>query len=300
MGEALEKMFVYGAANAYREYGIWGVISVVLVLLAFVLVLRLFKAVWMNRLVIEDFVSNFYRLMDSQVKTETVHSGLCGFVLLIAAFTEWPYFMYVLLRVFICGSSAYFASRLYSRNRVPLTWLFGTIAVLFNPILPVRMARSDWQATNVIAAVIFIGFSVYLNWGSLWQRKSRKLQQTRLLVRAVVAICERMHSQETRILELDTADSAQSDFFVVASAADHQHAITIANEIELRLKNDWGLSKLLDGRTCGWILLDYVDFEVHIFLKEQRAFYDIERARKSAKSFTLAEFEATIKRYRSG
>jgi len=122
-----------------------------------------------------------------------------------------------------------------------------TIAVLFNPILPVRMARSDWQATNVIAAVIFIGFSVYLNWDSLSQRQSRKIQQTRLLVRTVAKICGRMHGQEIRILELDPADSALSDFFVITTAADHQHAITIANEIELRLKNDWGLSQLLDG-----------------------------------------------------
>jgi ribosome-associated protein len=233
--------------------------------------------------------------MNGQVKTETIYSGACAAVLLVAAFTEWPYFMYVLLRVFICGSSAYIASSLYSRNRVPLTWLFGTIAVLFNPVLPVRMARSDWQATNVIAAVILIGFSVYLNWDSLWRRKSRKLKQTKVLVRAVAAICERMLGQEIRILELAPADSAISDFFVVTSAADQQHAITIANEIELRLKNDWGLSQLLGGRTCGWILLDYVDLEVHIFLKEQRAFYDIERARKSAKSFTPEEFEAAMK-----
>jgi len=56
----------------------------------------------------------------------------------------------------------------------------------------------------------------------------------------------------------------------------------------------------LDGRTCGWILLDYVDFEVHIFPKDQRAFYDIERARKSAKSFTPTEFDKTIKHCRCG
>jgi ribosome-associated protein len=107
-----------------------------------------------------------------------------------------------------------------------------------------------------------------------------------------------MHGQDIRILELDPADSAQSDFVVVTSAADHREAITIANEIALRLKNDWGLSPTLDSRDGDWILLDYADFIVHIFLPEQRAFYDIERLRKSAKSLTPAEFEATIKHYR--
>jgi ABC-type glycerol-3-phosphate transport system permease component len=78
--------------------------------------------------------------------------------------------MYVLLRVFICVSSAYIASRLHSQHRVPLTWLFGAIALLYNPILPVKMARSDWEVINVFTAIIFIGFSVYLNWNTLLRR----------------------------------------------------------------------------------------------------------------------------------
>ena len=240
------------------------------------------------------------KLMNERVKTETIHSGVCAAFLMAAAFTEWPYFMYVLLRVFICGSSAYISSKLYLRHRLPLTWLFGAIAVLFNPVLPVRMARSDWQAMNVLAAIIFIAFSVYLNWDSLSRRQWRRIQRTRLLVRAVASICGRMHGQEIRIFELNPADSALSDFFVVTSAADHGHANTIADEIALRLKNDWGLSPTSDSRNVDWILLDYADFVVDIFSAEKRAFYDIEQERKSAKSFTPAEFEATIKQYRHG
>ena len=246
-------------------------------------------------------------LMNEQVKNETIHSAVCAVVLSVAAFTTWPYFMYVLLRVFICVSSAYIASKLYSRHRVPLTWLFGAIAVLFNPIIPVRMARSDWQVTNALTAAIFIAFSVYLNWDSIlrhWNRlllrHSRRNQTTRLAVRAVAAICGRMRGQETRILELDPADSAHADFFVVTSVADRIQAITIANEIALRLEEDFGLSPTADSRKGDWMLLDYTDFVVHIFLAEQRAFYDIERLRKSAKSFTPAEFNATIKHYRRG
>jgi len=234
------------------------------------------------------------------VKNETIHSAVCAVVLLIAAFTRWPYFVYVLLRVFICGSSAYIASKQYSRHRVPLTWLFGAIAVLFNPVVPVKMGRPDWQVVNALTAFIFIAFSVYLNWDRLSRRQSRRNQHTRLVLRAVAAICGRMNGLENRILELDPADSAQSSFWVVTSAADREQANIVANEVILRLKNDWGLSATSDGRNAGWILLDYTDFVVHIFLPEQRAFYDIERLRKSAKSFTPAEFNATIKHYRRG
>src|SRR5947209_8134189 len=91
---------------------------------------------------------------------------------LIAAFTRWPYFVYVLLRVFICGSSAYIASRLHSQHRVPLTWLFGAIAVLYNPILPVKMARSDWEVINVLTAIAFIGFPILMYWSTTLRRQS--------------------------------------------------------------------------------------------------------------------------------
>lgn len=236
--------------------------------------------------------------MNRQVRNETLQSGICAAVLLIAAFTEWPYFMYVLLRVFICGSAAYIATRLHSRHRVPLAWLFGAIAVLFNPVLPVRMARSDWEVINVLAAVIFIAFLVHLNWDKLSRRQSRRIQHTRLVVRAVAAICTRMEGQGIRILELTPTDSALADFSVVTSAINHLQATAIADEVELRLKNDWGLNPTSDNRNVGWILLDYADFTINIFLAEQRAFYDIEQMRESAKSFTPVKFEATIKHYR--
>ena len=42
-------------------------------------------------------------------------------------------------------------------------------------------------------------------------------------------------------------------------------------------------------------LLDYVDFVVHVFLRERRAFYDIERLRKSARPLTPAEFDEELK-----
>jgi ribosome-associated protein len=122
-------------------------------------------------------------------------------------------------------------------------------------------------------------------------------QQTRILVQAAAAVCEDKKGEETRILELDPVDSGLSDFFLVTSAANDRQAITIADEIELRLKRQFGvMPNSVEGRRQGdWILLDYVDFVVHVFLKERRAFYDIERLRKSARPLTPAEFDQELK-----
>ncbi len=122
-------------------------------------------------------------------------------------------------------------------------------------------------------------------------------QQTRNLVQAAAAVCEEKKGLDTRILELDPIDSGLSDFFLVTSAANDRQAIAIADEIELRLKKEFGVfPNSVEGRRHGeWILLDYVDFVVHVFLAERRAFYDIERLRKSARPVTPAEFDAELK-----
>jgi ribosome-associated protein len=122
-------------------------------------------------------------------------------------------------------------------------------------------------------------------------------EQTRILVQAAAAACESKKGEDTRILELDPADSGLSDFFLITSATNDRQAIAIADEIEQRLKHDFNvMPNSVEGRRQGdWILLDYVDFVAHVFLTERRAFYDIERLRKSARPLTPAQFDSELK-----
>jgi ribosome-associated protein len=122
-------------------------------------------------------------------------------------------------------------------------------------------------------------------------------QQTRILVQAAAAVCEDKKGEDTRILELDPIDAGLSDFFLVTSATNDRQAVAIADEIEHKLKKEFGAyPNSVEGHRQGeWILLDYVDFVVHVFLTERRAFYDIERLRKSARPLTPAEFDAELK-----
>jgi len=122
-------------------------------------------------------------------------------------------------------------------------------------------------------------------------------EQTRILVQTAAAACEDKKGEDTRILELDPIDSGLSDFFLITSATNDRQAIAIADEIEHKLKKEFGvMPNSVEGRRQGdWILLDYVDFVVHVFLSERRAFYDIERLRKSARPLTPPEFDAELK-----
>lgn len=68
------------------------------------------------------------------------------------------------------------------------------------------------------------------------------------------------------------------DAFVVTSGRNTRQVHTLVEEIEKRIKEDGGPSPAaVEGlRDAGWVLMDYGDFVVHVFLDEVRAFYDLE------------------------
>ena len=83
-------------------------------------------------------------------------------LLLAAEFGRWPYGFYTLLRLVVCGCSAYLAVKANSTRNVAWTWIMGGMAVLFNPILPIRIHRSDWRILDALAAVtLFVFVIVY-------------------------------------------------------------------------------------------------------------------------------------------
>ena len=116
------------------------------------------------------------------------------------------------------------------------------------------------------------------------------------MVLAALAACDDKKGEDTRVLQLDPADSAFTDFFVITSSTNERQSQAIAEEIQLRLKREFGVyPNSMEGRRVGeWILMDYVDFVVHIFLRDRRTFYDIERLRKSARPIAMAELAAAL------
>jgi ribosome-associated protein len=120
--------------------------------------------------------------------------------------------------------------------------------------------------------------------------------ETRKMVLAAAAVCEDKKAENTRVLELDPADSGFTDFFLITSGTNTRQTVAISDEIELKMKREFGTyANSVEGRRTGeWILLDYVDFVVHIFVEEKRAFYDIERLRKSARSLDVTDLKATL------
>jgi len=121
--------------------------------------------------------------------------------------------------------------------------------------------------------------------------------ETQQLLLAAAAASEDKKAEDIRILALDPAESGLTDYFLICNGTNDRQNAAIADEIEIRLKRDFGVyPNSVEGRRQGeWILMDYVDFIVHIFSTEKRAFYGLERLRKSATSLSIAELNAELK-----
>ena len=73
----------------------------------------------------------------------------------LGALGSWPYGYYQILRWIICVSSAYLAYFYHKSSKATWAWIFGIIAVLFNPILPIYLTKEIWHPINIIVATIF-------------------------------------------------------------------------------------------------------------------------------------------------
>jgi hypothetical protein len=75
--------------------------------------------------------------------------------MLLIALATLPYGYYRLLRWVVCGASIFVAFTAYNWKKIWATWLFGFIALLFNPLIPIYLSREVWQPIDVICALLF-------------------------------------------------------------------------------------------------------------------------------------------------
>lgn len=121
------------------------------------------------------------------------------------------------------------------------------------------------------------------------------LEANRLLAAAVDA-ADSKKAEDIRILALDPSESSLTDYFLICSGTNDRQNVAISDEIEYRLKKDFGvLANSVEGRRQGeWVLMDYVDFVVHIFKPETREYYGLERLRKTATTISVADLNKEI------
>ena len=102
-----------------------------------------------------------------------------------------------------------------------------------------------------------------------------------------VRAAESKKATDIRVLDL-TGITAFTDYFVISTGANARNVQAIADEVGLRLKQRGELPFSLEGyHQAEWILADYGDFLVHIFSPKSRAYYDLERLWRNAKTVEI-------------
>jgi ribosome-associated protein len=109
-------------------------------------------------------------------------------------------------------------------------------------------------------------------------------KETRRQVAQAVKAVENKKGEDVAILEMDRASGAFTDYFIVCSGTNPRQIQAICDEVEHQLAAAGQRPNSVEGyNQAEWVLLDYVDFVVHVFSERARAFYDLERLWKSAR-----------------
>jgi ribosome-associated protein len=107
-------------------------------------------------------------------------------------------------------------------------------------------------------------------------------------VKNIVKILDDKKAQDIVAIHT-TEQTIIADYFIVAGGSSSTHVKALADQVEFEMKQRHGIApRGVEGRATGWILLDYGTVLLHIFQKEQREYYNIERLWEDAQRVDLA------------
>ncbi|MBB6214868.1 ribosome-associated protein [Anaerosolibacter carboniphilus] len=108
------------------------------------------------------------------------------------------------------------------------------------------------------------------------------LAESRQIAMKIAKTIDDKKGQDIAVLNIQSISSF-ADYFVIAHGTSTRHAKAIADEIIFKLAEDGIPLDHKEGHDNGtWILLDYLTVVVHIFIEEERHFYNLERVWKDA------------------
>ena len=93
-------------------------------------------------------------------------------------------------------------------------------------------------------------------------------------------------AKQLKALKID-ALTTLADYFVFATATSSTHVRALADEVEEKLKDQGIEPHHIEGRSTGWIALDYESVIVHVFTPNEREFYNLDSMWSDAEEINL-------------
>ena len=109
------------------------------------------------------------------------------------------------------------------------------------------------------------------------------MERSKLIVKKAYEALNDKKGEDIKIIEIGKL-STVADYFIIANGSNAPHVESLVDNVEEELlKEDIHAERIEGVRSSGWILMDYSDVVVHVFAKEDRLFYDLERIWRDGK-----------------
>ena len=108
------------------------------------------------------------------------------------------------------------------------------------------------------------------------------MNESKDMAKLAYAALEDKKGEDIRVIQIGDI-SVIADYLVIANGTNSSQVAALADSVEETLGKN--------GRNSSWILMDYGDVIVHVFSKEDRLFYDLERIWKDGKNISKEELE---------
>lgn len=97
------------------------------------------------------------------------------------------------------------------------------------------------------------------------------------MLKSMVKILDDKKAEDIKVIGIKDL-TIIADYFIIANGMSSTHTRSVADELEFKLKEMGEEPRQIQGNNgSNWIILDYSDIVVHIFNKEMREFYNLER-----------------------
>lgn len=107
------------------------------------------------------------------------------------------------------------------------------------------------------------------------------------ILKRIVNIIEDKKGEQTVVLDISEISSL-ADYFVISSANNINQLQAISDDLqELLEKEGLKINNVEGAKNSSWVLLDFTDIVIHLFTKEDRIFYNLERIWADAKQVEL-------------
>ncbi len=108
------------------------------------------------------------------------------------------------------------------------------------------------------------------------------------LLFSAVQILDKKKGMDIKALEI-TEISSVADYFLLATGTSSTHIRALADEVAEELSKLGVQPDHIEGKTTGWILLDYKSVVVHIFTQSERELFNLEKLWGDAKEVDLRD-----------